>query len=86
MSYATTSILNAVLVVLKEGSEADHDRLAAVTGHHWVTHGLLDLIVFLVIGFVLSRRNITMSGNALVTTIVGAAVVSGVILAGYFII
>lgn len=86
ISYAITSILNAVLVVLKEGSEAVHDGMAAITGHHWVTHGLLDLIVFLVLGFVLSRRNITMSGNALVTTIVGATVVSGVIIAGYFII
>jgi len=85
ISYAITSILNALLVIWKESSEAVHDGLAAITGHHWVTHGLLDLIIFLVLGFVLSRRGITMSGNALVTTIVGATVVSGLIIAGYFI-
>ncbi len=85
VSYAITSILNALLVIWKESSEAVHDALAAVTGHHWVTHGLLVVIVFLVLGFVLSRRGISMSGNALVITIVGATVVSGLIVAGYFI-
>ncbi len=85
VSYAITSILNTLLVVWKESSEAVHDGLAAITGHHWVTQGLLVLIVFLALGFILSRRGIKMSGNALVTTIVGATVVSGLIIAGYFI-
>lgn len=85
ISYAIASLFNAVLVIFKESSESVHDGLAAITGHHWVTHGLLDLIVFLVLGFILSRRNIAMTGNALVMTIVGATVVSGLIIAGYFI-
>lgn len=85
ISYAITSILNALLVVLKEGSEAVHDGMAAITGHHWVTHGQLDLIIFLVLGFLLSRRDMAMSANALVTTVVGATVLSGLIIAGYFI-
>jgi hypothetical protein len=85
ISYAITSVLSALLVVWKESSEAVHDGLAAITGHHWVTHGLLDVIVFLALGFILSRRSIAMTGNALVTTIVGATVVSGLIIAGYFI-
>lgn len=50
-----------------------------------MTHGLLVLIVFVVLGFILSRRGISMSGNALVITILGATVVSGLIVAGYFI-
>lgn len=85
ISYAITSILSALLVVLKESSEAVHDALVAITGHHWVTQSLLDLIVFVVLGFVLSRRSMAMSGNALITTIVGATVLSGLIIAGYFI-
>jgi hypothetical protein len=52
-----------------------------------VTHSLLDVIVFVVLGIVLSRMGVgtRMSGNALIGTIVGATVLSGVIIAGYFI-
>jgi len=85
VSYAITSVLSALLVVLKESSEAVHDGLAAITGHHWVTHGLLDVVVFLVLGFVLSRIGMKMTGNALVSTIIGATVVSGLIITGYFV-
>lgn len=85
VSYAITSILSALLVVLKESSEAVHDGLAAVTGHHWVTHGLLDLIVFVVLGYLLSRRDMQMTGKTLITTVVSATVVSGLIIAGYFV-
>jgi hypothetical protein len=85
VSYAITSILSAILVVLKEGSQSIHDGLAAVTGHHWVTHGLLDVIVFLVLGFVLAGRGLHLTTQAMLWTIVGSTVVSGLIIAGYFI-
>ena len=86
LSYAVTSILSAIIVVLKESSEGFHDKLAAITGHHWVSHGLVDIVVFFVLGFILTRMGggLRMSGSALVTTIVGATVLSGLIIAGYF--
>lgn len=86
VSYAVTSILSAIIVVLKESSEGFHDKLAAITGHHWVSQGLLDIVVFLVLGFILTRMGggLRMSGNALVTTIVAATVLSGLIITGYF--
>lgn len=87
LSYAIISVLSALLVVLKESSEAVHNGLAAITGHHWVTHGLLNIIVFLVLGLVLSRigSGIRMTANTLIVTIVAATVISGVIIVGYFI-
>lgn len=86
VSYAITSILSALLVVLKERSGAVHDGLAAITGHHWVTHGLLDLVVFLVLGLVLSRicSGMRMTANVLIMIIVGATVLSGLIIVGYY--
>lgn len=87
VSYAVTSILSAIIVILKESSEGFHDKLAAITGHHWVSQGLLDIIVFIVLGFVLTRMGsgLRMTGNALIATIVGATIVSGLIITGYFI-
>jgi hypothetical protein len=84
LSYAVTSVFSALLVVLKESNEAVLSGLAGLTGHHWVTHGLLDLIVFLALGLVLVRRGLAMTDRALVTVIVGSTVLSGLIIAGYF--
>jgi len=85
LSYAITCILSAILVVLKESSDAIHDGLAAVLGHHWVTHGALDIVVFLVLGLILSRSGKTMTSSALIKTIVGGTVLGGLIITGYFI-
>ncbi|ACV25506.1 hypothetical protein [Kangiella koreensis] len=87
LSYAITSILSALLVVIKESSEAVHHWLASITGHHWVTHGIIDVIVFLILGFVLYRMEAgaRMKANTLITIIVGSTVISGLIISGYFI-
>lgn len=88
LSYSITVLLSALLVILKELSPAVHDGLAAITGHHWVTHGLLNLIVFVVLGFVLSRSaaSASMDGTKLVNYVVGSTVVSGIIIAGFFLV
>jgi len=46
ISYAITCIFSALLVVLKERNDAIHDEMVVITGHHWVTHGVLNLIIF----------------------------------------
>jgi len=87
ISYAITSILSALLVVLKESNESVHGLLVSITGHHWVTHGLLNVIVFVALGAVLSRMGggIRMTGNALIATVAGATVISGAIITGFFV-
>jgi uncharacterized Tic20 family protein len=86
ISYAITSILSALLVVWKESSESVHNALVAITGHHWVTHGVLDVAIFVLLGLALSRMGggIRMTGNGLIATVVGATIISGLIIAGYF--
>ncbi len=84
ISYAITSILSALLVVLKESNESVLNLMISLTGHHWITHGLLDVILFVVLGAILSRQNITMNGNTLIMSVVGSTIVSGLIIAGFF--
>ncbi len=87
ISYAITSIFSALLMVLKESSVAVHDFLTAITGHHWVSHGLLNIIVFVVLGIMLSRSGrAQMSAGSLVSMIVGSTIVSGAIIGGFFLI
>lgn len=89
VSFAITSILSALLVVLKESHEETVLALMkSATGHHWATHGILNLILFVALGWALSRldkgQGIHISVNALVTCIALAVVVSGMIIMGFY--
>lgn len=57
LSVAITSIVSALLVVAKEVNEGLLNFMKAVSVHHWVTHGVFDVVVFLVLGLALSRSN-----------------------------
>jgi hypothetical protein len=89
LSLGITSILSALLVLLKETHE---DTVLAwmktATIHHWVTHGLINLVIFVVLGVILSRPNdgdgIRLPTNMLTKCIVGSVVISGIVIAVFF--
>jgi hypothetical protein len=89
LSLGITSFLSALLVLLKETHE---DTVLAwmktVTIHHWVTHGLINLAVFVLLGLALSRPNngdgINISSKALAICVAGSVVVSGILIAGFY--
>jgi hypothetical protein len=91
LSFAITSVISAILVILKESNEDTVLAwMKAATGHHWVTHGLINLILFVVLGWILSRPNtgkgVNISANGLIGCIVAAIVVSGALIAGFYLI
>jgi hypothetical protein len=90
VSLAITSLLSAFLVVFKELNEPLLNFMKRVTIHHWVTHGAFDLIVFVVLGWLLAQVNggagLKISTKTFVTVLVGAVVVSGLIIAGFYLI
>jgi uncharacterized Tic20 family protein len=88
-SLAITSILSAVLVVIKESSENTLLPLMKnLTGHHWITHGVVAIVAFVLIGFGLGKINngqgLKMAPERLIMVIVGAVVLSGLIIAGFY--
>jgi hypothetical protein len=90
LSFAITSFISAILVILKETNEDTVLKgMAAITGHHWITHGLFDIVLFVVLGWVLSRPNngqgLKISTNALIGSIVASVLVSGLMIAGFYI-
>jgi NRPS condensation-like uncharacterized protein len=85
ISYAVTALFNVLLVILKESFPSVHDAMAAITGHHWVTHGLADIVVFVVLGLIFMRTSVAkMPATSLVNYIIASTVVSGLILVGFF--
>ncbi len=85
-SYSLTSFASALLVVLKESNQSVLGFMVGLTGHHWVTHGLLAILLFLVIGWILSKSQFTKSANAnsLIVAVIGSTIVSGLIITGFY--
>ena len=89
-SVAIVSVLSALLVILKEKNDVVMSAMKAATSHHWITHGLVVLVLFIVLGVLLSRMGRSdpeaSAFNGVGITIVIATVVSGLILAGFFLL
>lgn len=89
-SLALTSVLSVILVIVKEKSEAVMAVMKAMTGHHWITHGLIVLALFTVIGLVLTKfmpaRPAAPDFNSTAAAILAATVVSGLALAAFYVL
>ena len=76
-------MLNALLVIAKERSKSVVDWMQNITGHHWITHVAIILILFAVFGWCFARTNggqgPKMPVNRL-TGIVFSGVVAGVLI------
>ena len=88
-SLAITSILSALLVVVKELNE--NSVLAwmkGLTSHHWITHGLFMVIAFFAIGWGLTKMNngqgLKMTSDRLIIMIVSGVVIGGLIISGFY--
>ncbi|OGR14665.1 MAG: hypothetical protein A2277_11145 [Desulfobacterales bacterium RIFOXYA12_FULL_46_15] len=90
LSFAIISVLSALLVVLKETHEETVLAwMKSLTGHHWATHGIINLIVFVVLGWILPKlgngQGMKISANVLVIAVVGAVILSEIIITGFYI-
>lgn len=83
LSLALCAVLNALLVIAKESSKAVAERMQKITGHHWITHAAVMLILFAVFGWLFARMNRGHGPNMplnRLTRIVFSGVVAGVLI------
>ena len=90
LSLALASVVNGLLVVAKEKSPAVQAGMQKLTGHHWVTHGVIILGIFAAGGWLFARPNggqgIKMSTSRLIGTLVAGVVTGGIIILGFYLI
>ncbi len=89
-SLAICAVLNSFLVVAKEKSKSVNSWMQRMTGHHWITHVVIILILFVAFGFAFAQMNrpgATKTTADRLANIVLAGVVAGVlIIAGFYLI
>jgi hypothetical protein len=86
LSLAVTSLLSAFILVIKERNESVMSAMKAALGHHWTTHGVLVIVLFVVLGFVFSNMKLEerWDSQKMLKYIIWAVIISGVIIAGFF--
>ena len=84
IALAVASVVNALLVVVKEKSPALQAEMKKLTGHHWITHVLFILALFLISGWVCSRLNLRFTTSKLITTLVSGIALAGLIILGFY--
>jgi hypothetical protein len=87
-SAAITIVFNALLTIVKDASEPLHDFMAKLTGHHWITHGVVVIAVFVILGLVLMRSDVVrrMSDTAVIASVVVAALANAGTIALWFLL
>lgn len=85
LAYAITSLISALLVPIKEEIAPIKDTMKALTGHHWATHGLIAILLYAILGYVLAKESYQEKYDTqkLIGYVIWSTVISSVIIAGY---
>jgi hypothetical protein len=90
VSLAVCSVANALLVVAKEKSPAVQAAMKRLTGHHWVTHAAAMVLLFFVLGWLLSLPNrgqgLRLTAGRLIGTVLGGLLLGGAIIMGFYLV
>jgi hypothetical protein len=86
LSLVVTNLLNAVVLVVKEVSASVMNAMKAALGHHWTTHAVLLLFVFIILGAVFSIYEVAAKWDSrkMMLYIIGSVIISVVIITVFF--
>lgn len=81
-------IASTVLVIMKEEDKALLAYMKGLTGHHWITQGILVMVAFLALGSLFSamNRNPKIEGSTLSVLLFVSTAVASLGLIGYFLL
>ncbi len=78
IAAAIAILFSTVLTWIKETNPAVNTAMKNLLGHHWITHGVAVLLVFLVLGYLFSRiPSVRRTRGGLVTTLLIVSVLAG---------
>jgi hypothetical protein len=86
LSLIVTSLLNGMILLIKELNASVMSAMKAALGHHWTTHGAIVIIAFVVLGFVFSSMKFEEKWDSqkMLNYIIWATIIGGIIVAGFF--
>jgi len=86
LAAAITILFNTLLAWVKDAYEPLNAFMASLTGHHWRTHGIVDVVVFVALGYIFLASGFRIGGARLAALLAGAVIVAGGGLALWFVL
>lgn len=86
ISAAVTIVFNTLLAWIKDAYDPLNSFMASLSGHHWTTHSLVDIAVFLILGAILTNHGVRIDGARMAMLIAGAVIIGGGGLALWFVL
>ncbi|POZ61998.1 hypothetical protein [Chromobacterium alticapitis] len=79
LSACIAILFNTALAWLKDSMPALNSWMASLSGHHWTTHGLFDLAVFIGLGLVFSHAPLPerLGGDGMAKLLAACTVAAG---------
>ena len=86
VSFLVVSIFNVLLLITKETVAPVKIWMKSLSGHHWTTHGIFVVVLFIVLGYILSKAGLDKKIDADKTSglVIVGTVLGGLIIVGFF--
>ena len=86
LAAAIAIVFNTVLALVKDAYEPLNSFMKSVSGHHWTTHGLADVILFGGLGLIFWKTGVAekLDPNRLVSILVWAVIAASLGLFTWF--
>ena len=86
LAAAVTVLFNTALAWAKDSYAPLNNFMKSLTGHHWTTHGLADIAVFVALGIIFEKSHVAekMEPNRVISILVGAVIAAGLGLALWY--
>jgi hypothetical protein len=90
LALALASVANGLLVIAKEKVPAILSGMQKLTGHHWITHSVIILALFVCGGWLFAQANggqgIKLTTSRLIGTLVRGVIIGGLLIVGFYLI
>jgi len=88
LSAAIACLFNTALAWAKDAYAPLNKFMASLTGHHWITHGLADCIVFVGLGLIFMNTSVAnkISPDRLVSILIWSVVAASLGLFAWFLL
>ncbi len=88
LAAAIACVFNTALAWAKDAYPALNKFMGSLTGHHWITHGLADCVVFVCLGLIFMKTSVAdkINPERLVSILIWAVVSASLGLFAWFIL
>jgi hypothetical protein len=86
LAAAITVLFNTGLAWAKDACKPLNKLMASLTGHHWITHAIADIVLFVVLGLIFAKLGTAekIAPGTLINVLTGAVIVAALGLVGWY--